>query len=76
MFNQPLDKEHRLYKEIKDSYKTLNMLELRFKIGEYKVTDEIAQEFQKMILNKYKMSMNGGDPSEYSQIQSFNARFD
>lgn len=29
-----------------------------------------------MIMIKYKMSMQGGDPGEFQKIQSFNAKFD
>lgn len=66
LFNQPLDSNHKLYEEIKDQYTTLSMLDLHFKIGDkYKNTDEIATEFRKMIFNRLKMSMQGGDSSEY-----------
>jgi hypothetical protein len=58
-----------MYGEIKDQYTTLSMLDLHFKIGDkFKNTDEIAQEFRKMIMIKLKMSMQGGDPTEYPLV--------
>lgn len=75
LFNQPLDANHHMYKEIKDTYTTLSMIDLHFKIGDkYKTTDEIAAEFRKMIMTKFKMSMH--EPTEYPLIQSFNIQFD
>jgi hypothetical protein len=77
LFNQPLDTNHSMYSDIKDKYTTLSMLDLHFKIGDqFKNTDDIATEFRKMIMIKLKMSMHGGDPTEYPLIQSFNNQFD
>jgi hypothetical protein len=69
LFNQPLDTNHSLYHEVKDKFTTLSMLDLYFKIGDkYKTTDEIAQEIRGMIMTKFKMSMNGGDATEFPKI--------
>jgi hypothetical protein len=63
LFNQPLNTNHPMYEEVKGNYMTLTMLDLHFKIGnKYKNTDDLATDFRNMIMNKMKMSMQGGDP--------------
>jgi len=66
-----------MYTEVKNSYMTLSMIDLHFKIGDkYKTTDELEKEIRIMIMNRMKMCMNGGDPAEYPAIQNFFSYFD
>ena len=52
------------------------MLELSFKIGNtFKTTDEVANKFRNMIMQRMKMALNGGG-DEYQSISAFCSKFE
>lgn len=76
LFNQTLDVNHPLYTEVKSEFTTLGMMDLKFKIGnKYQTTDEIAQEFRKMIMIKFRIILDA-EPNTYNLIESFRQQFE
>ena len=58
LFNQNLSPDHPIYDEVKSNFLILNLIVLNFSLqGHYKNTDEIADDFRKMVLTRTKMSI-------------------
>ena len=77
LFNQNLSPDHPIYDEVKSNFLILNLIVLNFSLqGHYKNTDEIADDFRKMVLTRTKMSIIQGSPEESDQIQQFHQAFE
>ena len=65
LFNESLDKNNPLYEQIKGDFKILRVIELNFSIdGQYKTTDEIANDYRKLIVNKTRLTSVKGDEAK------------
>ena len=65
LFNQNLNLNHPLYDEVKSNFIILNVIVLNFSLqGHYKNTDEIADDFRKMVLIRTKMNVISGSSEE------------
>ena len=66
-----------IYDEVKSNFLILNLIVLNFSLqGHYKNTDEIADDFRKMVLTRTKMNAIQGSPEEAEQIQQFHQAFE
>ena len=78
LFNQNLSAQHPIYDEIKSNFIILNLIVLNFSLsGHYKNTDEIADDFRKMIITRTKMNaFQAGSSRESEHIQQFHTYFE
>lgn len=77
LLNQPLLETHPSYEQVKQTFVTLSMMELHFKIGnKYTNSSQIGQEFRSQILIRLEMTQNGQNQTDYANIQQYNDYFE